>query len=163
MSKAWRIRSDTPADVKDLDAVNDTAFGETAQSQIIRELRISGDALWSKLGMIDERIIAHVQIYQIHVNGAPIGIGLGPVSVLPEFQKQGYGSALIRACLAEVDISKHQLAFVLGHVDYYPRFGFRSDIGAKYISPWPRPAFMGMRLSKDAPLTGTLKFPQAYL
>ena len=163
MNSAWRIRPDTRADANDIDAINDAAFGETAQSQIIRELHASGDALWSKIGLIDERPIAHVQIYRVLVNGAPIAIGLGPVSVLPAFQKQGYGGALIRACLAEVETSRHKLAFVLGHVDYYPRFGFQSEIGANYISPWPRPAFMGMRLSEDAPLSGTLTFPQAYL
>ena len=163
MRSAWRIRPDTPSDAADIDAINNAAFGETAQSQIIRELRASGDALWSKIGLMDEQPIAHVQIYKIAVDSAPIAIGLGPVSVLPKFQNQGFGSALIRACLADVDINTHQLSFVLGHVKYYPRFGFRSEIGAKYISPWPRPAFMGMRLSKDAPLSGTLEFPQAYL
>jgi len=159
----FEIRADSESDYDIIDIINDLAFGETAQSRIIRELRASGDALWSKIGILDGRDISHVQIYRVHINDAPVAIGLGPVSVRPENQKSGYGSSLIRACLAEADPAQHKAAFVLGHVDYYPRFGFRSEIGAEYISPWPRPAFMGMRLSDDAPRSGTLKFPQAYL
>jgi len=147
-----RIRADTQNDARDIDAINDAAFGETAQSQIIRKLRASGDALWSKIGLVNRQPVAHVQIYLVSVDGAPIAIGLGPVSVLPNFQNRGHGSQLIKACLADVDTDVHKLAFVLGHVDYYPRFGFRSEIGVKYVSPWPRPGFMGMRLSEDAPL-----------
>ena len=157
------IKADSAADHDVIDKINDLAFGETAQSRIVRELRKSGDALWSKIGFLDGQAVAHVQIYRVGIDDADIAIGLGPVSVLPAFQKQGYGSALIQACMAEADPAQHKAAFVLGHVEYYPRFGFRSDIGAEYVSPWPRPAFMGMRLSDDAPRSGTLKFPQAYL
>lgn len=159
----FEIKTDTASDYGAIDEINDLAFEETAQSQIIRDLRASGDALWSRIGLLNGEPIAHVQIYRILIDDADIAIGLGPVSVRPEHQKSGYGSALIRACMAEVDPTRHKAAFVLGHIEYYPRFGFRSDIGANYTSPWPRPAFMGMRLSDDAPHFGTLKFPQAYL
>jgi putative acetyltransferase len=160
---SFEIRADIASDYNAIDQINDLAFGETEQSRIIRELRQSGDALWSNIGILNGQPIAHVQIYRVLIDDKDIAIGLGPVSVLPAFQKQGYGSALIRAGLAETNPEIHQAIFVLGHVDYYPRFGFRSDIGAEYISPWPRPAFMGMRLSYAAPRSGTLKFPQAYL
>ena len=160
---SFEIRADTASDYDAIDEINDLAFGETAPGRIIRELRQSGDALWSKIGILNGQPIAHVQMYRVVIDGSDIAIGLGPVSVRPAHQKSGYGSALIRACLAEADPSKHKVAFVLGHVEYYPRFGFRSEIGAEYISQWPRPAFMGMRLSDDTPRSRTLEFPQAYL
>ena len=97
------------------------------------------------------------------VDDADIGVGLGPVSIHPDHQRKGLGSRLIRSGLTQVDPKKHLIMFVLGHVDYYPRFGFSSELGAQFKSPWPRPAFMAMKLSNAAPDQGDLTFPKAYL
>lgn len=157
------IRPDTSADYEAVTKVNDLAFGETAPSRIIKELRESGDALWSRVLMEGEELIGHVQFYKVTVDGKNIGVGLGPVSIHPDHQRKGFGSQLIRAGLEQVDTQKHAIMFVLGHVEYYPRFGFSSELGAQFKSPWPRPAFMAMKLSDAAPDTGDLTFPNAYL
>jgi len=157
------IRDETSADFKAIDRVNDEAFGETAQSQIIRELRKKGDALWSQVLLVDDEIIGHLMFYKVWLDGKLITAGLGPLSVLPDYQRQGFGRQLIRSGVAKCDPARHQIIFLLGHPDYYPRFGFSSALGAQYKSPWPRPAFMGLKLNPSAPNSGTLTFPQAYL
>ena len=157
------IRYETPADYDAITQLNDLAFGETAQSQIISELRESGEALWSKILLKDGDIIGHLMFYKVWLDNEPIVAGLGPIAIHPEHQRQGYGGKLIRDGLKEADPAKHQIIFLLGHTSYYPRFGFSSELGAQYVSPWPRPSFMGLKLNEDAPKSGTLTFPKAYL
>jgi len=157
------IRHETPADYDAITRVNDLAFGGTAESNIIHELRVSGEVLWSKVLIKDGEIIGHLMFYKILLDGEFIVAGLGPLSVLPEHQRQGYGGRLIQDGLKEADPEKHQIIFLLGHKSYYPRFGFSSELGAQYVSPWPRPAFMGLKLNENAPTSGTLTFPKAYL
>ncbi|WP_051279794.1 GNAT family N-acetyltransferase [Hellea balneolensis] len=157
------IRHEIPADYDSITQVNDLAFEETAQSRIIYELRKSGEALWSKVLVKDGEIIGHLLFYKIWLDDQPIVAGLGPIAIHPEHQHQGYGGQLIRDGLKEADPEEHQIIFLLGHTSYYPRFGFSSEVGAQYVSPWPRPAFMGLKLNDAAPKGGTLTFPKAYL
>lgn len=157
------IRHETPDDYEAITSVNDLAFKETAPSRIITELRESGEALWSKVLVKDGDIIGHLMFYTILLDGASIAAGLGPIAIHPDYQRQGYGGQLIRNGLKEADPEKHHIIFLLGHTSYYPRFGFSSKLGAQYVSPWPRPAFMGLKLNNAAPSSGTLTFPKAYL
>jgi putative acetyltransferase len=157
------IRHETPADYDAITQLNNLAFGETVQGRIISELRESGEALWSKVLLKDDDIIGHLMFYKILLEGEPIVAGLGPISIHPNYQRQGYGGQLIRDGLKEANSAKYQIIFLLGHTSYYPRFGFSSELGAQYISPWPRPAFMGLKLNDAAPKSGTLTFPKAYL
>lgn len=157
------IRDETAADYAAIDRVNNLAFKETAQSQIIRDLRETGEALWSQVLLKGDQIIGNLMFYKVWLEGNLITAGLGPLSILPEHQRQGYGGQLIRSGLEKCDPALHQIIFLLGHPDYYPRFGFSSKLGAQYKSPWPRPAFMGLKLNPNAPTSGTLTFPQAYL
>ena len=156
-------RDETAADYAAIDRVNNLAFKETAQSQIIRDLRETGEALWSQVLLKGNQIIGNLTFYKVWLEGNLITAGLGPLSILPEHQRQGYGGQLIRSGLEKCDPALHQIIFLLGHPDYYPRFGFSSKLGAQYKSPWPRPAFMGLKLNPNAPTSGTLTFPQAYL
>jgi len=160
---AITIRDETEADYDAIDHVNDMAFKETAQSQIIRKLRKTGDALWSQVLLKNGDIIGHLMFYKVWLEGELITAGLGPLSILPAHQRQGYGGKLIRRGLEKCDPAQHQIIFLLGHTEYYPRFGFSSKLGAQYKSPWPRPAFMGLKLNPNAPTSGTLTFPKAYL
>jgi len=157
------IRDETEADYASIDHVNDVAFEETTQSQIIRELRTTEEALWSQVLLKDNEIIGHLMFYKVWLDGELITAGLGPLSILPEHQRRGYGGQLIRSGLKKCDPERHQIIFLLGHTEYYPRFGFSSELGSNYVSPWPRPAFMGLKLNPSAPTSGTLTFPKAYL
>lgn len=157
------IRAETEADFGAITAVNDLAFGETVQSEIIQTLRQSGESLFSLVADQNAEIVGHIMFYRVLLDGEDSVAGLGPISVHPHFQKQGIGGQLVRAGLKQIDTEQHRIIFLLGHTSYYPRFGFSSELGAQFISPWPRPAFMGLRLNDTAPESGTLTFPKAYL
>ena len=157
------IRDEIQADYAAIDLVNNLAFKETAQSQIICELRQTGEALCFQVLMKDDEIIGHLMFYKVWLDGELIAAGLGPLSILPNYQRQGFGGQLILSGLKKCDPALHQIIFLLGHPDYYPKFGFSSQLGAQYKSPWPRTAFMGLKLNPKAPSSGTLTFPKAYL
>ncbi len=156
------IRNDSPDDYEAITRVNNLAFGGTAESQAVKALRADGDALWSKVLLKDAEIIGCIQFYKVLLDAMPIVAGLGPVAVLPEHHGMGYGGKLIRAGLAEADTQLQQIIFLLGHTSYYPRFGFSSELGAQYVSPWPRPSFMALKLNDAAPVSGRLTFPKAF-
>jgi putative acetyltransferase len=79
-------------------------------------------------------------------------IALGPMSVLPSFQRQGIGGALVRAGLEECRRSGRPLVFVLGHPEYYPRFGFvpTASRGIRWEHPAPEEAFLLVELEGGA-------------
>lgn len=160
---SFLIRDETPDDFLAIDHVNDLAFGETAQSQIIRELRANNQVLWSRVLILEGTLIGHLLFYPVLIDRDYIAAGLGPISIHPSHQKKGFGGELIRDGLAQCRTGDYGVVFLLGHTSYYPRFGFSSDVGSDYISPWPRPAFMGLRLRSDVPQSGALTFPKAYL
>jgi putative acetyltransferase len=76
------------------------------------------------------------------------GVGLGPVAVLPEFQNEGIGSQLIWAGIERCREAGQGFMVVLGHSDYYPRFGFRPSVEFGIRSEWdvPDEVFMVMEL-----------------
>ena len=154
-----------PAHAEDIDEIaklNDAAFGQSAEGKIVRRLKRDGDSVLSLIAHDDSRIVGHVEFFRILVDSAPLAVGLGPMSVLPDRQKQGIGSGLVRTGLLALEGAGESLVFVLGHPDYYPRFGFSADAALPFAAPWSGPAFMALRLTDDAPMAGTLAFPAAF-
>lgn len=157
-----------PAREEDLAAIcalNDLAFGGSDESRIVETLIEDDESLLSLVArMPDGAIIGHIQFFPIDVNGPEGGnfAGLGPMSVSPAFQRSGIGSALIKAGLSELKSRGLQKVFVLGHPDYYPRFGFSVDETSGFAAAWGGPAFMAMRLNAGGPDFGELIYPQAF-
>jgi putative acetyltransferase len=99
----------------------------------VAALRAAGAATLSLVAEQDGRVAGHALFSPVTVTGAAAAwsaLGLGPVAVLPELQRGGIGDALVRAGLAECRAQGHEVVFVLGHADYYPRFGFRPAASA---------------------------------
>jgi putative acetyltransferase len=91
-------------------------------------LRAAGNAAIAIVGCEHERVVGHIVFSPITIANAPTdfrGLALGPVGVLPERQRKGIGSALIRDGLARCEHEGYDLVVLLGHVTYYPRFGFK--------------------------------------
>tara|TARA_R110000782_G_scaffold73676_4_gene147484 strand:+ start:295 stop:783 length:489 start_codon:yes stop_codon:yes gene_type:complete len=154
-----------PAHADDIDEIaklNDAAFGQPAEGKIVRRLKRDGDSLLSLVAHDDSRIVGHVEFFRILVDGAPLAVGLGPMSALPGRQKQGIGSGLVRTGLLALEGAGESLVFVLGHADYYPRFGFSAEAAAPFDAPWSGPHFMAKRLADSAPVAGTLTYPAAF-
>ena len=121
------IRNETPDDVPAIRDVNERAFGAPAEAQLVDRLRAANKAVVSLVAQHGEQVVGHILFSPISVTNAPgtfRGLGLAPMSVLPDFQKTGIGSQLVRHGLAACERTGCDVVVVLGHVQYYPRFGF---------------------------------------
>jgi putative acetyltransferase len=156
------IRPAHAEDIDEIAALNDAAFGTSAEGKIVRKLKRDGDSVLSLIAHDDSQIVGHVEFFRILLDGAPLAVGLGPMSALPGRQKKGIGGGLIRTGLLALEGAGESLVFVLGHADYYPRFGFSAEAAVPYTAPWSGPHFMAQRLTDAAPQTGTLTYPPAF-
>jgi putative acetyltransferase len=119
------IRRETTADVDAIRAVHAAAFETELEANLVTALRAS-DAWLPALSLVAEAggaVVGHVVCTRAHVVDTP-ALGLGPLGVLPAQQKNGVGSALMHAVLAAADALDEPVVVLLGHTDYYPRFGF---------------------------------------
>ena len=158
------IRVEQPGDVEAVRRVNVAAFGREGEANLVDRLR--GIALTLSLVAVDsEQLVGHIFFSPVTIDGdCPnvLILGLAPVAVLPNYQRQGIGSLLIQHGLQACTEAGCQAVVVLGHPDYYPRFGFApaktKGLGCKY--PVPDEAFMVLELETGAleGCTGTVKY-----
>jgi putative acetyltransferase len=90
-------------------------------------LRQAADPYISLVAFADGRIVGHIFFSPVKVGSNDSSfqaLGLAPMAVLPEFQNRGIGSMLVRAGLQACKTAGHPIVFVLGHPEFYPRFGF---------------------------------------
>ncbi len=100
-------------------------------------------------------VVGHILFTPVEIRsrtGHCGAMALGPMAVSPEQQRKGAGSALVAAGLSACTVQGENVVVVLGHPDYYPRFGFRPawDFGLYYRAPGPDPAFMVCELEHGA-------------
>jgi putative acetyltransferase len=115
-------RLDDIAAVRDL---NRQAFGQDQESNIVDVLRANGAALLCLVATVKDQVVGHIMYSPISVGDNVMGAALGPMAVLPEFQRQGIGSKLIEVGNRKLKDAGCPFIIVVGHADYYPRFGFR--------------------------------------
>lgn len=123
------IRNERLDDYLAVREVNELAFGRTAEARLVDMLRAANKALVSLVAVDQSRVVGHILFSPVTVAKAPEnfrGVGLAPLSVLPEFQNKGIGSKLVREGLEACRRQGYQAVVVLGHIEYYPRFGFVS-------------------------------------
>lgn len=155
-----RARAEENSAIK---ALNDAAFGQSDEGRIVQSLNADGDTLFSLVTEFEGEVVGHLQAFHIDVDGVRVAAGIGPMSVKPGFQKRGYGAGMIKEAVGMIRRKKIPLVFVLGHVDYYPRFGFTAAVAQGFEAPWPNgPSFMAMRLGEGAPDSGVLSYPAAF-
>jgi putative acetyltransferase len=121
------IRSERPEDYPEVREVNERAFGGVAEAMLVEMLRAASRAVVSLVAVDQNRVVGHVLFSPVTVAEAPenfSGVGLAPMSVLPEFQNRGIGSRLVREGLEVCRQRGYEVVVVLGHIAYYPRFGF---------------------------------------
>lgn len=120
------VRRETPADVTRIDEVHRQAFDGPVEADLLHALR--ADAGWvPALSLVAEdaggAVVGHVVCTEGSL-GAVRVVGLGPIAVVPGVQRTGVGSALMHAVIAAADALDYPAVLLLGHLDYYPRFGF---------------------------------------
>lgn len=121
------IRYEKPGDISAIRRVNQAAFETGAEADLVDALREKNDHVISMVAEKEDRIIGHIMFSPVTLTagGAEITLlGLAPMAVLPDYQKQGVGSGLVETGLAECRRQGYPAVVVLGHPDYYPRFGF---------------------------------------
>lgn len=161
MNNLW-IRPATDEDADTITELTDAAFGTSEEAKIITQLAKDGDGLASLVAHNDREILGHIQFFKVWIDGADIACGLGPVSARPDVQKRGIGAGLIKLGLTLMEGAGRSHCFLLGHKEYYPRFGFSSDLAAQFSGPWSGPNFMALELNTTAPKSGALTYPAAF-
>jgi putative acetyltransferase len=133
------------------------AFGREAEADLVERVRPSNDYEPDYALVAEEEgaVVGHVMFSRITVaTPEPVRVlGMAPVSVRPDRQRDGVGGALIRAGLDRADREGEPFVIVLGHPSYYPRFGFQPARPLGFEPQWPGAdaAFMVKLLAADRP------------
>jgi putative acetyltransferase len=139
------IRPEHTGDVVAVRRVNERAFGGPAERDLVDALRGSAGSI-SLVATLAGRVVGHIMFTPVTVDGAvDVRVaGLAPMAVLPEHQRAGVGGHLIRAGLAACREQDYAAVVVVGHPEYYPRFGFvpANGYGLQCEFPVPPEAFM---------------------
>ncbi|WP_018653564.1 GNAT family N-acetyltransferase [Actinomadura flavalba] len=164
----WTTRPETADDVAAVRAVNLAAFPTAEEADLVDALRADTGAWLDGLSMIaldpGGTVAGHALLTRCHVGGAP-ALALAPTAVLPSVQRTGAGSAVIRAVLDAARARGEHLVVVLGHADYYPRFGFSraSRFGIRAPFEAPDEALMALALDDTRPVPGgTIAYAAAF-
>ncbi|MFD3541021.1 GNAT family N-acetyltransferase [Streptomyces sp. NPDC058662] len=164
---AWRARPETPADIAAVRAVNLAAFETPLEADLVDALRVDG-AWLPGLSYVAEgpggAVAAHALLTACTVDGAR-ALALAPVAVDPALQRSGAGSSVVRALLGAARDRRESLVLVLGHPEYYRRFGFvpASHYGIRAPFEVPDEALMALVLDDGAPVpAGTIAYPAPF-
>jgi putative acetyltransferase len=160
------IRPEQRQDTAAVRTVNERAFGQLSEANIVDQLRESCGDLISLVATHGDSIVGHILFspVTIEVNGRVIeGMGLAPMAVLPEYQRRGIGSELVEGGLAVLRDRSCAFVVVLGHPEYYPRFGFEPASKRRIACQWkgvPDEVFMILILDETAMdgVTGTARY-----
>ena len=149
------IRQETPKDIDSIRYVNEQAFGQKEEAEIIDKLRKRDVVTLSLVAVQADQIVGHILFSPVSVESEYSSfeaITLAPMAVLPEYQRKGIGSQLVRVGLEECLRLGHEIMVVLGHPDYYPRFGFvpASTYSIKCKYDVPDEVFMALELRQGA-------------
>jgi putative acetyltransferase len=161
------IRREDPRDIPAIRSINEDAFGRPDEAGLIERLRAEGVVLGSLIAEMQNRAVGHILFSRMWIDttaGAVPAVALAPMAVLAEYQRQGIGQQLVHHGLDLLRGQREQIVIVLGHPDYYPRFGFSVERARCLESPFPPEAFMAMELIPGAlaGIQGKVRYPNAF-
>ncbi|MEJ1202147.1 MULTISPECIES: N-acetyltransferase [unclassified Streptomyces] len=164
MTHTWNTRAETGADVPVIRDIVRTAFPTPEEAALVDALRADPEAWIDGLSLVavgdDDRPVGHALLTRCHIGDSP-ALCLAPVAVRPDRQKGGAGAAAVRAALAAAERLGEHHVVVLGHPEYYPRFGFgrASAHGIGLTIDVPDEALMALTLDAAHPLpAGTVRY-----
>jgi putative acetyltransferase len=166
VSAGLRVRAEHDADFDAIDAVHERAFGRAAEAALVRALRREARPFVACVAERAGRVVGHVAFSPVAIEGGgPPALGLGPLAVEPAAQREGIGSALVRAGL-ERCAALAKIVVVLGHASYYPRFGFRpaAALGLRYRGEGLDASFFVLELAPAAlaGVSGRVRYHEAF-
>ncbi|WP_017625895.1 GNAT family N-acetyltransferase [Nocardiopsis chromatogenes] len=167
VSADWAVRAETPSDVPEVRRIVRAAFGRPDEADLVDALR--DDPAWiDGLSVVAAdrggRPVGHALLTRCHIGTVP-ALCLAPCAVLPDYQRTGAGSAAVRAALDAAAAMGERYVTVLGHPEYYPRFGFgrASGHGVRLTVEVPDEALMVMALRPgDQVPPGTIRYAEPF-
>ena len=162
------IRPERPNDVLAIRAVNESAFETSTEANLVDLLRAQAELFVSLVAIQDTSIVGHILFSPVTLAGRPDLrlMGLAPMAVLRGFERRGVGSALVRAGLNVCRDLGCIGVVVLGHADFYPRFGFTpaSRFGIRCEYDVPDEVFMAIELEPGSleGKSGTVQYHPAF-
>ena len=121
------IRAETKEDQAEIRRVNELAFASPNEAELVDRLREQAAPIISFVAALDGEVVGHIFFSPVTVESeeaAFTAMGLAPMAVMPAHQNQGVGSLLVREGLMQCRLLGYDIVVVLGHPNYYPRFGF---------------------------------------
>lgn len=156
------IRPETDDDFAAIRSVNSQAFDTPGEADLVDTLRREG---YAELSLVAEergpdegqsssgKIVGHILFspLTIHTNSGDVpAVALAPMAVRPDHQRQGIGSELVTEGLRICRQRGHKIVIVLGHPNYYPRFGFSPELAKPLQAPFTGAAWMALELQPGA-------------
>lgn len=167
-----KIRKETQSDYSDVYNLNKVAFKQDVESKLIELLRKSSAFIpeLSIVAIINNNIVGHILFTNIIVKGEDgneyNSLALAPMSVIPKYQAKGIGGQLIKHGLNTAKKLGFKSVIVLGHKDYYPKFGFEAASQWNIKAPFdvPDDVFMAIELVENGlrGISGVVKYPKEF-
>jgi len=160
------IRDEKSSDIEAIGAVTKAAFadcryGEHTEQFIILALRKAGALSVSLVAEDEGCVVGHIAFSPVKIGGRQCGwYGLGPISVLPELQRQGIGKALMREGLERLEAMGAKGCMLVGEPKYYERFGFRNRAGL-VLEGVPEENFVALAFGDDE-ACGAVEFHEGF-
>ena len=160
-----------PENREDRDAirhVNNAAFGGDVEANLVDALRDGGFAEVSLVAELDGEIVGHILFSPVSIMtkaGTVDAMSLAPMAVVPGHQRMGIGSRLVKEGLEVCRQRGHAIVVVLGHPEFYPRFGFSAELAASLESPFGGgEAWMALELVTGslAGIKGRVEYPPPF-
>jgi len=167
VSKFWHaIMGDRLESMANLSTVL-TSYSQPDEADLVDSLRNEGVVLASLVAEVEKRAAGHILFSRMSIEtttGRVAAVALAPMAVLPKQQRRGIGGKLIQYGLDLLSRRGEQVVIVVGHPDYYPRFGFSTDKARFLASPFPPEAFMALELRTGAldGVRGKVRYPDAF-
>lgn len=160
------IRNETESDIDAISAITKAAFATLAISNhteqfIIRALREANALTISLVAEVDKKVVGHIAFSPVTISdGSTYWYGLGPISVVPELQRQGIGKSLMYAGLSRLKTLNAKGCMLVGDPDYYKQFGF-SNIPELVHEGVPPQYFLVLPFEGNK-ASGTVKFHEGF-
>ena len=161
------VRLETPTDLGAIRHVNRLAFGQDDEARLVDALRDGGHVRVSLVAEVDGQVVGHILFSDLPIvtpHGTVEALALAPLAVLPSHQRRDIGSTLVREGLRACRDAGHRVVVVLGHPEFYPRFGFSAKMAESLKSPFSGPAFMAIELTPGAleGVEGEVRYPPPF-
>ena len=161
------IRPERKEDYPRITEINKLAFKQENEGRLVENLRKNTEFIpeLSLVAQEDNEVVGHILFFPIKIIDDKLihtSLSLAPMSVHPSRQKKGIGSALVRQGLKAAKEKGFKSVIVVGHANYYPRFGFKPAAGWNIKAPFevPEDVFMAIELTENGlkNIAGTVKY-----